>query len=62
MSPDERAVFKFDESVLSPVHWRAIERLYADQVWEVAREQHTRVCPSACDAVHSVRTSVANAC
>ncbi|EFJ52117.1 hypothetical protein VOLCADRAFT_56211 [Volvox carteri f. nagariensis] len=31
MAPEERVVFKFDESILGPVHWRSIERLYADQ-------------------------------
>ncbi|GIL73116.1 hypothetical protein Vretimale_4724 [Volvox reticuliferus] len=31
MTPEERASFKFDDSILGPVHWRSIERLYADQ-------------------------------
>ncbi|KAG2448373.1 hypothetical protein HYH02_006955 [Chlamydomonas schloesseri] len=31
MSPEERAAFKLDEMLLGPVHWRSIERLYADQ-------------------------------
>ncbi|KAG2499920.1 hypothetical protein HYH03_002207 [Edaphochlamys debaryana] len=31
MNPEERALFRLDDAVLGPVHWRSIERLYADQ-------------------------------
>lgn len=52
MSPDERAVFKLDEGLLGPVHWRSIERLYADQVRKRRRwlEQAGRPRTSGVDA------------
>ncbi|GFR40981.1 hypothetical protein Agub_g1646 [Astrephomene gubernaculifera] len=31
MTPEERATFRMDENLLGPLHWRSIERLYADQ-------------------------------
>ena len=32
MSPEERANFRMEDGTLGPVHWRCIEKLYADQV------------------------------
>lgn len=32
MSPDEKAGYRLDEGVLGPVHFRAIEKMYAEQV------------------------------
>lgn len=54
LSPEERANFRLEEGVLGPVHWRSIEKLYADHVSSgkqamiMLLERHAHCCTRLC--------------